>query len=180
MGWKTLKERYNIEHIVQLRADSICIGSSLIYDLIKVNPKTGKLRLNESFYSKSKDEYPALVNASPEDILDALNASDMFSSDLVVYSYDDSGVTEHLCEEYGYPNVTHDGHLMFENRFTTDRTQAIKWAMKDALAGVKTLGRQVRQDEIALERLKTDLKFQKDRVASLKSQYPEITQEVNE
>jgi len=177
MGWKTLKERYNIKHIVSSRPKGLCIGSAYIHDLITVNPKTGKLRLSESFSSKLKDQYPDLLSASPEDILDALNSKDTFSSNLVVYSYDDSGVTEHLCEEYGYPNLTHDGYLMYENTFTSDKSEAIRWAISDAQAGVDLFSKQVEREEEALIKLKSDLQFQRDRLESLKAQNPKLQQE---
>lgn len=137
MGWKTLKERFGIGHIVQVTKTSICIGSGYVGDLATVDLNTGAVAENSTFSGFLQDKCPALAAASTEEILDAINAEDVFSASIPVYTFRGGKIIEKLCEEPGWPNVTHDGELMYENRFSTDRDTVIRWAKRDAELGVK-------------------------------------------
>jgi hypothetical protein len=52
-----------------------------------------------------------------------------------VWTYQDGRIVEKQCEEYGWPNLTHDGQIMYENTYSPDRSKVIEWARKNAAAG---------------------------------------------
>lgn len=69
-----------------------------------------------------------------------------------------------MCEEAGWPNVTHDGQMMYENTFSTDRAEVVRWAYNNAVAGVEWRTRSVNEAreklamaEADLERLRADV-----------------------
>lgn len=157
MGWKTLKERFGIEHIVQVNDDNeVCIGSGYVSELIVINPETGTLKSNPLLSGRSLKEgaLTALLEASPEEIKEALDAQDQFSESIPVYTYEDGAILTKYCEQTGWPNLTHDGQLMYENRFSTDRNQVIEWAQRDAAAKVRFLEDSIRDKEEELEDLR--------------------------
>ena len=132
MGWKTLKETFGIGHMVQVVADKgICIGSGYVHDLAVVDPKTGEVRCNATFGDFLSKSYPALLAADPKDIVAAIEAPDTFERS-VVYTYDGGNIVEKLCEEPGWPNVTHDGCMMYENTYSTDKATVVAWARRAA------------------------------------------------
>jgi hypothetical protein len=65
MGWKTLKEHFDIEHFVQVTKKGICIGSGFVHDLVTIDPKTGALQENQTFHGLIREKYPALLKAPP-------------------------------------------------------------------------------------------------------------------
>ena len=90
--------------------------------------KTGKLTRKPG-WERSLEEYEALLNASPEEILALLNEPDQFERSLPVYIVSDAKVIEEQCEVFGYPNLTHSGLLMYENTAFLDRAKADKYAL---------------------------------------------------
>lgn len=138
MGWKTFKAHFGIEHIVQVVGNDVLIGSPYVSDLIKVSTETGELVVNPTF-ARVLNEYPALRDASPRDILALLAEPDHFEQNLVVYTFDylTGAILEKQCEALGYPNVTHDGMLMYENRFSQDERKVARWAIASARSGVE-------------------------------------------
>lgn len=130
MGWKRIKEYFDIEHIVQIQGEEVLIGSPFSSRLLAINMKTGEIFENSVFTDFGKRAYPELMNASKEKILSLINEVDNFSNSLIVYTYKDDKILEKFCEEYGYPNITHDGCIMYENSFFENKEDAIKKAKK--------------------------------------------------
>jgi hypothetical protein len=180
MGWKTLKETYGIEHIVTVHDKGICIGSSMVHDLIVINPTTGKLKYSQTFSDRIKETYGKLIEAEPAELLSAINSEDKFSKDLKVYAFDDHGLVETLCEEYGYPNVTHDGKLMYENTFTPDLSQAVAWAKSNCKAGIEMYGSSINRIKNELSDLNDSLDYQKNILTKLEAKYPEHNEQIND
>lgn len=137
MGWKLLKERYRIGHIVQIREGALCIGSPYIHDLIKIvdgKPTWGNLGPSKNDdLARYFDEMSADIN-SLHRIIDEPDWFDVFTP---VYTWDGGEIIEKLCEEHGWPNVTHDGQLMYENSFSTDRAKVVEWAKESARYSVE-------------------------------------------
>jgi hypothetical protein len=173
MGWKAFKEKFGIEHIVQVTTEGVCIGSPYVHDLAIVDPKTGEIRDNQVFPHFVRKTYPRLAEAAPAEIVKILEAPDTFASSIAVYTYGDGDVVEKLCEEPGWPNVTHDGHVMYENMFSTDQTEVVGWAKRNAAAGASRMRERIAEVEAELVDLKARLAGYEADQARLEASYPD-------
>ncbi len=128
MGWKNVKEHYDIKHIVQVGVrreygDGPCImiGSPFISDIIVIRVSDGKIL--KPYNDRSSLVLKTLQQRLDEDekdgVLKALiDSEDTFGRLLPVYCIDDGrNIVKMWCEAYGYPNVTTEGMLMYENTF---------------------------------------------------------------
>lgn len=172
MGWKTLKEQFGIKHIVQVSNGCICIGSGFVQDLVTINLITGLVSEDRAFPNFLPEEYPSLHSASPEMILAAINAKDDFSASIPVFTYSGSTIIEKQCEQLGWPNVTHDGEIMYENMFSVDRDQVVRWALNNLRLGVKFEKEAVNRMERELGEAKDRLAKEEAGLAKLKADYP--------
>jgi hypothetical protein len=143
MGWKNVKEHYQIKHQVAVYdGEGICIGSPLCHDLIiidrwrKTVKHTMTLRGNEDL-----ERYWDEMHADMGLLKDLVASPDIFEKSVMVYTYEGGDILEKFCEEPGWPNVTHDGDMMYENMFSTDRDYIVERARKNAEAKVE-LGRE--------------------------------------
>ena len=144
MGWKKVKEYYRIGHIVHVTKEGICIASPSIPDLMVIGMDgaikflhfftylPGGRDLNPDFH-----RYQTEMEADPQKLNALIAEPDRFEKSMTVYTYDDDEgeIVEKQCEEIGWPNVTHDGELMYEKTFSTDRRQVVRWAIRRARAG---------------------------------------------
>lgn len=169
MGWKTLKDHFSINHIVTSGSRSIYIGSPCVNDLVVINKETGRVVNNSTFLSLTMKEYPQLYEASPEDILQLINTQDDFEQSLIVYTYQGGEIIEKKCEQYGYPNVTHDGQLMYENTFSADKSQVIEWAIQTAEAGVRHFNQTLDRLKNDMNEVEASLIVEKDNLKKLKA-----------
>lgn len=152
MGWKTLQDRFEINnHIVQVGRGEIYIGSGYVHDLVRIKMDSGELRENRTFRGFLYDAYPKLAEATADEILEAINEEDSFSDSIPVYTYRDGEILEKYCERPGWPYVTHDGCVMYENTFSTNKAEVVAWAKRSAERTVE-----VSDDQI--DRLKSQLK----------------------
>lgn len=148
MGWKNVKEHYKIKHLVAIHEEwerkitgcrRLCIGTGYVHDLIEINVdkktfKPGKLGLSGN---KDLQRYWAEITADPDKLWELFEAPDTFERSIPVYTYKDGKIIECQCEELGWPNVTHDGQMMYENLFFADRNDAIERAIANAEARVE-------------------------------------------
>jgi hypothetical protein len=126
MGWKTLKERFGIQrHTIRVEDGSILIGSGFVSNLISINMRTGTLTENPTFKGGLKDVYPALLNATPDELLEQINKPDSFAQSLTVWMVIADEVVEKKVEEFGYPHPTHDGVMQYENNSFATRKEAL-------------------------------------------------------
>lgn len=172
MGWKRLQEHFKIVHTVQIKEAGICIGSGFVSDLATVNMVTGVVRENETFSGFLLKHYPALLSASKSEILAIVQAPDSFSASIPVYTYDGGRIIEKCCERPGYPNVTHDGFLMYENTFSTDRDLVVRWAKRNAEAGISAFTRCIADTQRQLSEQIAQLEICKNDLDCLNADYP--------
>lgn len=152
MGWKTLKEHYRISHIVHITPEGICIGSPYVPDLIVISLDGDiKKSKDDRYVNEDLQRYIAEMRSDPETLKKVVAASDSFSASIPVFTYDGGDVIEKKCEKLKWPNVTHDGCLMYENTFSTDKEQVIKWAKSNAMSGISVM-----KDNIASRRKELD------------------------
>ncbi len=162
MGWKLLKDRFAINHIVQVRDGRVLIGSPYVGNLAEINPKTGTLYRNPTFPRFLDETYPALASAEPAEIIAILAAQDSFSASLPVWTYDGAKIIEQQCEERGYPNVTHDGTLQYNNAHFDTQDKALARAKQVAKADIEWLTKSVAEAEERLTGLRNDLARSQD------------------
>ena len=156
MGWKKLKEHFNISHMVQVREGRVCIGSAYVHDLIRVEAD-GTVSWGSLGTSRENDDlrrYFAEMAAAPEKVRELLAAPDVFAVSLRVYTYRGGEILEQWCECYDWPNVTHEGEMMYENSHHKERARVVKWARENAQAGIDLAERrlvELRGDVVRME-----------------------------
>lgn len=157
MGWKTFKEKFKIEHNVQINEKGLCIGSGYVHDLAVVNLTTGITMDNETFKGFLKREYPQLAEATAEQILEALNQQDVFSNTIPVYTWDGAIIVEEKAEKHGWPNVTHSGKIMHDNTYFKTRDEAVAKAKSDNAYGIKEWTKMVAEAEKKVDEYRKEL-----------------------
>lgn len=156
MGWKAVRDHYRIKHIVQVvPGEGICIGSPYIHDIIVISIDRGEIARVWSHGERGEvGRYLEEMRADPFKLAELVAAADTFERSIPVYTYEGGEIVEKQCEELGWPNVTHDGLVQFENTFSPDPGLVRIWAIDSAKSGIKWMRDQVAQDERSLEKLK--------------------------
>ena len=173
MGWKRVRDHYQVKHIVHVRDNQICIGSDYIPNIIcidsdgKVTKRYESGRTNEDL-RRIQDE----MDADPATLRKLVLTADTFDKSIPVYTYDGGEIIECQCEELGWPNVTHGGSLMYENTFSEDKAQVVKWAKRNAELGVKMCGESVVEAERRLAECRERLTKEESDLAKLEADYP--------
>lgn len=173
MGWKNLKEKFGIKHHVQVTEAGICIGSGYVHDLVTVDPATGCIRENQTFSSFLRESYPALLEAPAEEIVRLIATPDTFAASVPVYTYAGGEIVEKQCEAPGWPNVTHDGCMMYENSFSTDKSLVVRWAKRSAAIASEHTRNRIAEAEAELVKLKARLADYEAERAKLDADYPD-------
>ena len=171
MGWKSVKEFYDIRHIVQVTSKGICIGSSYIHDIIVIDKNTGvviKPYLKDG-WSSNDDllRYQSEMNGDPEKLKELVSQEDKFEKHIPVFTYDGAEIIQEFCEELGWPNITHDGNIMYENTYSQDMEQVIKWAQKEAEAIIENSQHRVQEIKNDLDRVEERLTMAKRNLQTL-------------
>lgn len=177
MGWKAFADHFGIRHIVQVKGDTLFIGSSMYHDLARVCMKTGAVASCSEFEGFVRENYPELQDADPASILKLLEQPDTFTANITVYSYEGANILESQCEKLGWPHVTHDGELMYENTHSTDKETVIRWAKKSAQSEAKYTHLYISELEGQLEKARQQLQQAEAALATLDAKYPEIALE---
>ena len=147
MKARALKHYLNdTKYIVCQNKTNICIGSPYISELIKINKKTLKLscaeiysengepnfiipELNEIYYKLKK-----LVDLGQ--IQEYLNGDDEIENKLPVYKEEDGEIIKTYTDAYGYPNLTIDGYLMYDNLYFKDKKLCKEYAINSYLRSI--------------------------------------------
>lgn len=178
MSWKNVKTHYQIKHIVQVREGLICVGSPYVSDLLKVSPD-GSVTWGALGPSGNDDlaRYYAEMTADPQKLRDLIALPDTFESALPVFTYKGGDIIEKQCEAYDWPNVTHDGDVMYENTYSQDRDKVVRWAKENAAAGVRRQDRRI--GELREQIAEAEKRRDKDAadLAKLDASYPGIEKE---
>lgn len=137
MGWKNVKEHYRIGHLVQVTEKGICIGSAYIHDLIVIGLDGAIKKRSEEFANTDLRQYRNDFTNDPALLKRLIELPDVFAKSITVYTYEGGEVIEKKCEELEWPNVTHDGQMMYENTFSTDKNKVAGWAKRNAKGGIE-------------------------------------------
>lgn len=174
MGWKAFKEHFQIEHIVQIVGNELQIGSEYASNLAAINFSTGEVIESDTFPNFLKKYYPLVLQATANEILDLLSIEDQFTSFIPVFTYAEHEILEKYCEEFTFPNVTHDGILMFSNTFSTSKEKVIGWAKRDVNLALNLFLELADKTEKKLNGYKNEVERIKANQANLESDYPSI------
>lgn len=174
MGWKNLRDAFGIRHYVQVSDKGVCIGSGCVHDLVTINPTTGARTANPTFREFLRETYPALHAASDAEIRQLLATQDSFSRSVPVFTYEGGEIVEKHCEEPGWPNATHDGHLMYANTYSTNRDRAVSRAKEDATIAIESTRARIAAVEIDLAERKAQLARHEANLAKLNADYPDV------
>ena len=173
MGWKKLKEHFNIGHFVTIHEKGICIGSPYIHDIIVIGRDGVITKRDDGRANEDIARYQQNIDADPELVKQLIEAEDQFERSILVYTYSGSQILEKYCEQPGWPNVTHDGEMMYENMFSTDKAQVVIWAKKNLQAGIEMVIRELNDIEERQKTLEDKLEEARDGLKCLAREYPE-------
>ena len=171
MGFKKLKDHYRIGHYVCVTDAGICIGSPYIHDLIVVG-LDGSIIKGEERSNEDLKRYMAEFKADPEKLREIVQSPDVFEASIPVYTYDGGNIVEKKCEKAGWPNVTHDGGMMYENAYSTDKQKVVKWAKENAKCGIKWKQERLEEIHHELEKMELLLKQSQSDLVKLEADYP--------
>lgn len=172
MGYKKLKEHYRIGHLVRVTSKGICIGSPYIHDLIVIGLDGSIIKADDGRDNEDLKRYMAEMKADPEKLREVVLAPDTFETSIPVYTYDGGNIIEKQCEEPGWPNVTHDGDMMFENTYSTDEGEVVKWAKQNAKSGIEWQQRRVEEIKSDLAKMEAFVRESQSDLAKLEADYP--------
>ena len=171
MGWKNVKDHYRIGHIVQVREGRIAIGSGYVHDLIRVG-FDGAVSWGNLGPAANEDlqRYYAEMTADPATLRRLVAEPDTFAAALTVYTYSGGEILEKQCEEYGWPNVCHDGQLQYYSSHSPDRDQVLRWAVANTEARIEYLKRTIAEETARLAKLQAYMDQARADLAKLKKE----------
>lgn len=177
MGWKAIKEHYKIEHIVQVDdRKGICIGSPYVHDIMVIGFDGTIIKgYPDDGWNSNQDlmRYQKEMLENPDLLKTLVHQPDTFEKSLPVYTYDykTGEIIEKECEELGWPNVTHDGHVMYENTFSDDLKTVVEWAKSNTQARIENLKERILEHELTLVKMRESLQEAEQGLENLESKY---------
>lgn len=176
MSWKNVKEHYRITHSVQITPQGICIGSPYIHDIIVIGLDGKILRRYKGRSNEDLVRYMAEMDADPAKLRGLIAAPDTFVASIPVFTYDGGDIQSKFCEELGWPNVTHDGCMMYQNTFSSDKAKVVSEAKQNAVAGIKCSREHIVEAEQRLAECRARLAEDEADLAKLEAAYPSAAQ----
>ncbi len=171
MGWKNVKEGYDIGHIVQVTDEGICIGSAFLHSILVIGLDGALKKTEDRPINANILRYQTEMMADPERLRALVTTPDTFHTSIPVYTFDDTGILEKQCEETGWPNVTHDGCVMYENTFSTDLFTIVLLARSNARSRIRNLQDAEDQHQQKLNSIRGQLAHQRSLLAKLELDY---------
>jgi hypothetical protein len=172
MGWKNIKDHYRIDYIVHVTDKGICIGMGYLEDIITIH-ENGEMSLRHHYmHDEEFARYERELRADPETLRRLIETPDQFEKTITVYTFNGDQILEKQAEECGFPYVTHDGLLMSDNEYSTDKQTVITWAKSYAASSVHGRKGAVEHLEKELQAARDGLIDAQKELASLNTQYP--------
>jgi uncharacterized Zn finger protein (UPF0148 family) len=171
VGWKNIKERFGIAHIVFVEDVRMKVGSGDVRGLIEIDMNTGVVVVDPA-WPEMKHKYRDLFDATPEEILALVAKPDTFESSLPVFTYRGAEIIEKACEQYGWPNATHDGEVQYDNTHSADRATVVAWAKQSAAAEVAWLAERLERARQEAREIEERLKAAKATAEQLAREHP--------
>lgn len=173
MSWKNVRDHYQVQHTVQIRDAGICIGSPYIPDIIIIGLDGAvKKRYESGCTNEDLRRIQDAFDVDPEKLKELVLSPDIFDREITVYTYEGGDILEKKCEELGWPNITHDGLMMYENTFSDDKAKVVAWAKENANLYVKSARENAADAERRLQECKERLAKTEAERAKLEQDYP--------
>ena len=138
MGVLTLEKEYDIKHIVAVYDKKkyggkvICIGSAYIHDIIVISMNGEVIKRDDGRSNDEIKRYMKEFDADPERLKKVVTEDDDLSDfKIPVYIYENARIRKELCKEIGWPNVTAQGELMYNNTSFSTFREAFHYACND-------------------------------------------------
>lgn len=175
MGWKRVKDHYQISYLVHSNEKGeVIIGSLHVPKQIVINQK-GRVAV---LYEPPRNSALAILidslKAEPEVLAELVSSGDTFAVSLPVFTYQGGALVELKCEALGYPNVTHDGQIQYENTHSADSDQVVRWAKECALLRRKCLREYRSRLETQLKDADADIAANAAEIDLLAQIYPQV------
>ena len=177
MKSRLLKELLKTQYIIADYDSYIGIGSPRCHNLISIDKTTFKLKYaldynNTDTINKNSpmfDIWNKLEELiSNNTMIDIINGNDELDIKLPVFYMNTEGnIIESYTDEYGYPNTTHDGKLMYDNYFFKTKREAIIDSLERYKIRVNTFLDNIAQYERDLKINKEKLKTSRDIITNL-------------
>jgi hypothetical protein len=131
----------NTDYTIQQDGKNICIGGAYCNDLISVNMKTLKMKTAINIDGGGRaglrneelvmvwDKLTELIKNG--EIKDIIEGKDEIENPLKVYTVQNGELKECITDEYGWPNITDDGFLMYDNQYFRTKEAAIQRGIDD-------------------------------------------------
>lgn len=176
-----LKELLKCNYTVADHGEYIGVGSSMCHDLIKLDKATMKVSYALDTWHrgkeclKDKDDTVLLdIWNKLEELVESgeikaiLEENDIIENPLEVY-YEQAGeVIKTYCSEYGWPNTTIEGRLMYENDHFKNPIDAAKDGLRDAELGITGYKKLISDKLEELNKFSDRVEFEKERYVKLK------------
>ena len=183
-GLKNVKDHYRIEHIVQVTKvggdhgdkvmDAICIGSPYIHNLIVISLDGRILKRHDDHGNDDLKRYMQEMDADLDALKRLVQTPDTFIGDsITVYTWEGAEILEKQCEKFGWPNVTHDGCLMYEDTFSLNKSEVVSWAKKSAEHRMEGLREAIDQRQQQIHGKQVEMAACRSQLAALHANYPE-------
>lgn len=177
MKSRLLKELLKTQYIIADYDSYIGIGSHWCHNLISIDKTTFKLKYaldynNTDTINKNSpmfDIWNKLEELiSNNTMIDIINGNDELDIKLPVFYMNTEGnIIESYTDEYGYPNITYDGKLMYDNYFFKTKREAIIDSLERYKIRVNTFLDNIAQYERDLKTNKEKLKTSRDIITNL-------------
>lgn len=148
MGIKKLKEKYRIEHTVCRTEKGICIGSHYVHDVIVISEEGKFLKkykngnYNDGWNTNEdlkRYQEEMLADEATGELKKVIDEPDVHGELFPVFTIHEGKLVETFCEEYGWPNVTIEGELMYENTFFKTKEEAVEYGIGECEGWIEML-----------------------------------------
>jgi len=102
-------------------------------------------------------------------INDIINGTDEIENPLPVWTFEDGKLIETHTDEYGWPNTTFDGYVMYENTHFPTKKEAIEKAIVECEIGVKWVSESIEELEEKIVKEKERLEKEKKHLEHFKT-----------
>jgi hypothetical protein len=147
----------------------VCIGSPMCSDLISVDMSTMKIRyaidtFNEGRKCLNNKETLGVIWDKLQGLIDSGELQDIWDKDdeithsIAVYRAKDGVIELHRTDEYGWPNVTASGEIMYNNEFFKTEKEALVYGIDNAKCSIENLEQRIEYQEEELSKTRKWLK----------------------
>lgn len=134
----------NTDYAVHHTANKICVGSPMCPELFNIDKKTmvvtyelGYPKKDRSSLLSEKKQEGLFIFDKLQELVDSgeinsiMDGNDEIENPIPVWYVKDGKLIEAYTDAPGWPNVTHDGILMYNNEFFTDKVKAIRRGVEE-------------------------------------------------